>query len=297
MKAPAFQFYTQDFLVGIMGMTDAEVGMYIKMLAIQWERGPLPGDPGTLQRVINSRVKTPQVVLSKFTRLSDGTLRNERLEAERSKQQAYRESRSKNASKRWIGVEGISDAHAEDVQDTSNACAPAQSSSSDFSHIPIVPDLSRPEVEYEEVVKLYNATCSRLPAVKMLTPARRKAIKTRWHDAGHSPYDAFRHVFEMVAGSDFLAGGNDKKWAANFDWILHSSNWAKIIEGNYANKSSRSIDKRQSTVDRRLHGIDTEELMKWLFRENPTANPLLQPTDEPVLAKIPEFKKWKESQS
>ena len=35
-KAPAFQFYAQDFLSGVMDLTMDERGLYITLLARQW---------------------------------------------------------------------------------------------------------------------------------------------------------------------------------------------------------------------------------------------------------------------
>jgi len=35
-KAPAFQFYAQDFLTGVMDLTMDERGLYITLLARQW---------------------------------------------------------------------------------------------------------------------------------------------------------------------------------------------------------------------------------------------------------------------
>ena len=35
-KAPAFQFYAQDFLTGVMDLTMEERGIYITLLARQW---------------------------------------------------------------------------------------------------------------------------------------------------------------------------------------------------------------------------------------------------------------------
>lgn len=50
-KAPAFQFYAADFLVGTRHMFNAEVGLYIRMLAMSWDTGPLPADPARLALV------------------------------------------------------------------------------------------------------------------------------------------------------------------------------------------------------------------------------------------------------
>ncbi|QDU61265.1 hypothetical protein Pan216_21190 [Planctomycetes bacterium Pan216] len=40
-KTPWFPFYADDFLVGTMDMSDAEVGIYIRLLALEWAKGPL----------------------------------------------------------------------------------------------------------------------------------------------------------------------------------------------------------------------------------------------------------------
>lgn len=42
MVAPAFQFYAQDFLTGVMYLTNEEIGIYIKMLAKQWTDKKIP---------------------------------------------------------------------------------------------------------------------------------------------------------------------------------------------------------------------------------------------------------------
>lgn len=130
-KSPAFQFYAADFLVGVMGMSDEEIGVYIKMLAMQWERGGLPNCPKSIRFLINSRKNPSENVMKKFEKCDDGMIRNERLEKERKKQVTFRESRAKNAKARW------------DKQCTSNARASgsicindALQSSSSSSDIP-----------------------------------------------------------------------------------------------------------------------------------------------------------------
>ena len=38
-RAPAFQFYADDFLAGTMTMTNEERGAYISLLCLQWSKG------------------------------------------------------------------------------------------------------------------------------------------------------------------------------------------------------------------------------------------------------------------
>lgn len=94
-KPPAFQFYVDDFLGGTMNLTDAELGLYIRLLCVQWSAGSLPDDDQEL--LSYGRGETPLTrVKSKFKKCSDGKLRNTRMELERKKQNAFRKSRALN---------------------------------------------------------------------------------------------------------------------------------------------------------------------------------------------------------
>jgi uncharacterized protein YdaU (DUF1376 family) len=103
MKPPAFQFYADDFLAGVADMTQAEVGAYILLLCAQWNRGYIPVITERQRMLAHGDISDH--VLSKFKVCEDGNLRNERMEIERAKQQAYKEKQSakgqKSAEKRW----------------------------------------------------------------------------------------------------------------------------------------------------------------------------------------------------
>ncbi|RGB63579.1 MULTISPECIES: hypothetical protein [unclassified Amedibacterium] len=49
----------------------------------------------------------------------------------------------------------------------------------------------------------------------------------------------------MAEQSDFLKGANNRNWSANFDWIMKDTNMAKILDGNYINKKSNSVESKQ----------------------------------------------------
>jgi uncharacterized protein YdaU (DUF1376 family) len=89
-KAPAFQFYVQDFLLGTADFSAEEVGGYIRLLSHQWDKGGLPNDDKRLLKMTGMKAKSLPVVKSKFTIDEDGQLRNHRLEMERVKQVEWR---------------------------------------------------------------------------------------------------------------------------------------------------------------------------------------------------------------
>ena len=88
-KAPAFQFYADDFLAGTMEMSQSEVGAYIRLLCHQWNRGSIPVEAEKQQRLAGGSVSVD--VLAKFPADESGLLKNRRMEMERQKQTAYRE--------------------------------------------------------------------------------------------------------------------------------------------------------------------------------------------------------------
>lgn len=101
MNSPAFQFYPQDFLVGCAEFTPEQTGIYIRLLCYQWAKGSIPDDLGLLARITGGKRISIQKVLEKFTKNSQGSYTNSRLDREREKQVQFSRSRSENATKRW----------------------------------------------------------------------------------------------------------------------------------------------------------------------------------------------------
>lgn len=95
MKSPAFRFYVDDFLGGTMHFTDAEVGLYVRLLCLQWSKGCLSDDDTELSSY--GKGGTPLArIRAKFVKGSDGMLRNDRMEIERRKQLDYRDKQVEN---------------------------------------------------------------------------------------------------------------------------------------------------------------------------------------------------------
>lgn len=93
-KDPAFLFYYQDFLVGTEFMTNEEIGIYIKILCHQADKGRLS------QKHMLSICKAygfSDSLQSKFMIDENGFYYNERLEQEVQKRRKYTESRRNNA--------------------------------------------------------------------------------------------------------------------------------------------------------------------------------------------------------
>ena len=83
---------------------------------------------------------------------------------------------------------------------------------------------------YQEIISMYNDTCVSYPKVQSLSEARKKAIKARLKQY---TVEDFKRLFELAESSDFLKGGNNRNWSANFDWLIKDANMAKVLDGNY----------------------------------------------------------------
>lgn len=104
-KAPAFQFYPQDYLSSsrVAFMTLEEEGAYIRLLCYCWTMGSIPKDPELCARLAGKgcSVQAATNVQRAFNECSTNPQRlvHDRLEIEREKQRLRRESAS-NAGKK-----------------------------------------------------------------------------------------------------------------------------------------------------------------------------------------------------
>lgn len=91
------------------------------------------------------------------------------------------------------------------------------------------------KINYQLIADLYNEICISFPRLRALSDARKKAIKARFN-SGYTLED-FKALFEAAESSSFLKGKNDRSWSATFDWMIKDGNMAKILDGNYADKT------------------------------------------------------------
>ena len=111
MKAPAFQFYAQDFDMDTATWENDEVGAYIRLLSYEWVNGGLPNDIYKLSKIVRESQKKFigkwKNLSTKFIQNGNGLLINKRMEEVREQQRQYIESQRekgiKSAKKRWEG--------------------------------------------------------------------------------------------------------------------------------------------------------------------------------------------------
>jgi uncharacterized protein YdaU (DUF1376 family) len=94
-KDPAFLFYPGDFLMGTMYMSDAQIGIYVKLLCSQHQHG------GIIDKVcFNSLAGENNLIRSKFIECEEGFY-NERLAEEMGKRNKKSNNLSDAAKEVW----------------------------------------------------------------------------------------------------------------------------------------------------------------------------------------------------
>jgi uncharacterized protein YdaU (DUF1376 family) len=96
-KDPAFPFYAQDFMTGVMHLTMEERGVYITLIAYQWAHLKIPKK--RLGLIVGFDWNSfSDELREKFVESGDFLL-NERLEFEREKRKIFKEKQSDNGKK------------------------------------------------------------------------------------------------------------------------------------------------------------------------------------------------------
>ncbi len=86
--------------------------------------------------------------------------------------------------------------------------------------------------DFDAIVEAYHQACPAMPRVKTLHETRKKNLRLIISRDGEQQ---LREAFSLAGKSDFLTGQNDRGWTADFDWIIKTVNFYKILEGKYTN--------------------------------------------------------------
>ena len=105
---------------------------------------------------------------------------------------------------------------------------------------------------YQQIIDLFHETCVSFSKITALSEKRKKMINARLNTYG---IEKITEVFKKAESSDFLKGKNTRDWKANFDWIMNDSNFAKILDGNYDNKTSQPVTENKLYQDNFDHNF------------------------------------------
>ena len=96
-KDPAFPFYAQDFLTGVMHLTMEERGIYITLLSYQWAHNKIPIK--RLRLIVGYDWDNISDEIKNKFQIKEDYLQNKRLEFEREKRAAFKLKQRENGKK------------------------------------------------------------------------------------------------------------------------------------------------------------------------------------------------------
>jgi len=101
-------------------------------------------------------------------------------------------------------------------------------------------DNSSITTDYEEVIRLWNELdgLGNIKGIKSISPGSKRLdnVRARLKTFG---MDGFTEAIENIKKSSFLQGNNAKGWTITFDWFVLPSNFPKVLEGNYNDKTDK----------------------------------------------------------
>ncbi len=245
-------FYVADYLADTGHLSAAENGAYMLLIMHYWRTGGLPPDDDMRRRVsrmthrewqrsrttvmgffsIDGKHKRIDEVLSAVTHRSD---------VQRDKALKYQESLRATAIPRESHSSHISEPKSkkEDIRDA-NASLPNETVGATD------PEIERPEKKaLRERLRSFGeqwnelAASMRLPAIDEIKPGstRERWALARLREMGP---DGVRDLLARIRGSPYLRG-EINGFVCHFDWIVNSSNFQKIMEGNYEDRKISAL--------------------------------------------------------
>lgn len=103
------------------------------------------------------------------------------------------------------------------------------------------------KIDFEKVRQQFNRIMEgkKMPKVKAKITAQRQAFfEARVREYG---IIAVYRVMIKASQSNFLNGGGNKAWVANFEWIFRPNNFPKVLDGYYDNKPEPEPSKTEQS--------------------------------------------------
>ena len=239
MIRPWMPFYPADFRSDTLDLTAAEIGAYIVLLMLAWQRGgPIPGDEKLLRRMIQTHVADfhgnsfraiiPKLLERYFYKDDDGDWRQKRIEKEIEKAESISKKQSQNVSKRWSKQPEMNlkrSSNESDLKLKRNLNESEKNEqpliNKDFSDSTVIPITTQSQSQSQHKdIRCTRKRAHRLPPDWILPDQFREAARQR----GLSEAEINRQASRMHNWSLSAQGGSKVDWyRAWLNWIDSST--------------------------------------------------------------------------
>lgn len=107
---------------------------------------------------------------------------------------------------------------------------------------PMLELMSTPDL-IDEAVQTWNVVCGGVgnSVVSKITDSRRATLRTRLREDFGNDLAQWRRYCQEISETDFLTGGGERGWRADFDWAVKPANLVKVREGKFAARPPRPL--------------------------------------------------------
>lgn len=265
-----YRHHIGDMIKDTAHLSNEHLAVYMRMIwkYYQDEKG-FADECENLAFALRSDEKTVRLLLNYYFKLIDGIWTHTRCERELVGLYAKSDAARSSAKARWRDKD-LMQKPCERIEPASlnHADAPkidaTQLPSNPVTQLPnkkteeemaVVSSAKLPPCQHSKILELFNVILPTLPQPRPELWAGSKneaALSARWRwllsakKAGGQAYatnseealDWFGRFFKHVSLSDFLMGRTPKPFACTLAWLINASNFAKVIEGNYDQKTA-----------------------------------------------------------
>ena len=103
----------------------------------------------------------------------------------------------------------------------------------------------------------HDQSGSAMRRLTLMSDQRKSNVRARIREYGGDVQKVYKAIDKAMA-SDFMNGKNGKGWVASFDWMMCTSNFPKVLEGNYDNEQPAGSQQPQSAAAKAQDPAATE---------------------------------------
>lgn len=179
--------------------------------------------------------KAAMIILDEFFEKTEHGYVQKRCESEINRLYEKSSKARESAKARWN-----KESDAKNMRTHSEGNADAMLPINPLTHNPINNTTSSDKSDncpHKEIISIYHDILPTLPKVKQWTDKRQRLLQARWREeTKRQDLDYWKRFFEKVSRSDFLMGRTKAPFTCTLEWLVNSSNFVKVIEGNYDNR-------------------------------------------------------------
>lgn len=190
--------------------------MPLDVLAMQVSVKLMSSKPAKVKEIIKACVSLGLLVEQ------DGLVFNERVLRQCERMERYSQTQTENVKKRWEKYQNSSAQAQESVPEEEQngpSRAVSESIKKEFA---------------KKLLDRYYELCPSLPKVRVLTDS---LITHAYTFTREFSDEVIAEGFKKAEASTFLKEGQGTWRGANFRWLVNKNNFAKVLEGNYDNRS------------------------------------------------------------